>query len=835
MNRKGKSMQNQPIDSIISRVAKFLGVPHEKGKSPERMMTGSINQVLCQVPIASLLHYESYDEINGLYYNQGTIGFVLEVSPLIGATQETINILNNLIAQGIPAKAISQWLLWASPRIGQFLDNWANHRGQRGGYYEQIAKARSLHFKRGARTSLIKTNNYRLRDFKALISVNVPVHQNAVDELLTTKENIMHAFSAIGSEAVSVTPEVLLSLLYNLVNPDSGVDAEIKRWEHDRSLSAQIISTENHLTLAKTHLTLGNDTVVSTFSVEELPERWMQHDNAEVIGCEDNPHLQPLGEYFINAVIRGVPKEVAERKALLKTARARQLAESKLAKFMPRARKIYEDWQYANERLDSGDKFVEIFYQVVSYSPKDKVNAANNAILNLFSAMGWKIKRDLYIPLQSWLTLLPMRVDNALFDDLKTLNRTRMMMTVNAANLVPLQGEWKGVGAPNLLLFGRRGQMCWWDNFANKGGNYNVAVAGKSRSGKSVLLQDIATGVIGAGGRAFIFDIGRSFEKACKYFGGEFIEFKEDSDICINPFTDIRDFDEALEMLLPVFSIMASSQRHLTEIERSYLEKALKEVWLVYGQAGDVTKVAEWLSKQGDDRAKDVGTMLYAYTSQGRYGKYLNGQCTLDFSNPYIVLELEELKQKKDLQSVVLMLLMYHVTEYMYKGGRKQRILCIIDEAWDLMGGDLGAKFIEAGYRRAAKYNAAFISGTQSLEDYEANASARAAKANADTLLVLAQKPDVIERIVKSDMIDGNEHFKKQLRSIQVVDRQYSELMIKTSTGYSIHRLLLDPFSVTLYSSSGAVFAAVNDRVNQGIAMAEAVSQVTRLIEEGKL
>ncbi len=52
------------------------------------------------------------------------------------------------------------------------------------------------------------------------------------------------------------------------------------------------------------------------------------------------------------------------------------------------------------------------------------------------------------------------------------------------------------------------------------------------------------------------------------------------------------------------------------------------------------------------------------------------------FLNPFIVLELEELKAKKDLQKIVLLVLMYQISERMYLGSRTQTKSCVIDEAW---------------------------------------------------------------------------------------------------------------------------------------------------------
>ncbi|MFN7097383.1 MAG: type IV secretion system protein TraC, partial [Gammaproteobacteria bacterium] len=758
----------------LEKFAQILGYLPDKSVSTALLAGKSLNEYFGHVPLASLLPYESFDEVNEIYYNENNIGIVLEIAPLIGANEETVKLLNSIITDSLPEGAISQWLLWASPKIAAGLETWVTHRSQRGGWFEKMAGERCEHLMQGTYKSLIDSTHYRLRNFRCFVSVTLPLDENEIIKLVRCRDSIKNTLSGLGSMADIIRPHAFLSLLYDMVNPCFVSSGATKRWEQDRSLAAQLVSPETRLVIQPDSLLLADDVRVTSFSVEELPERWLQHDNSELIGSDSNSHLHPQGEFFINAVIRAIPHDSATKRAFVKGTRARQQAESKLARFMPRAKKINQDWQYANERIDDGDKMIEIYYNVVCYSKKDEMADAGDAIKSLFRAKGWKLKQDKYIPLQSWLALLPMRVDVALFEDLKAFNRTRTILSFNAANLLPLQGEWKGDGSPCMLLFGRRGQICWWDPFANREGNYNIAVTGKSRSGKSVFLQDLAAGIVGSGGRVFIFDIGRSFEKSCKYLSGEFIEFHPDMPICINPFSTIDKFDEALELLLPLFAQMTSSKRDLDDLETSYLEQALRHTWSAYGQQSNATQVADWLTHHADPRAIDLGTMLYPYTSAGRYGRYFNGECSLDFSNPYLVLELEELKVKKDLQNVVLMVLMYHVTECMYRGNRKQKIMCIIDEAWDLMEGKLGGQFMEVGYRRAAKYKGSFASGTQTLEDYDKSPASRAAKANADSMVILAQKPDAIEIAAENKLIDDNPHFKKTLKSVKTKENIYA-------------------------------------------------------------
>ncbi|WP_163468428.1 helicase HerA domain-containing protein, partial [Klebsiella michiganensis] len=72
---------------------------------------------------------------------------------------------------------------------------------------------------------------------------------------------------------------------------------------------------------------------------------------------------------------------------------------------------------------------------------------------------------------------------------------------------------------------GRRGQPFFWSPFENAAGNHNVAVFGKSGSGKSVALQELCGSLCGAGARVVVIDDGRSFEHSAKLQGGAFVEF----------------------------------------------------------------------------------------------------------------------------------------------------------------------------------------------------------------------------------------------------------------------------------------------------------------------
>lgn len=54
--------------------------------------------------------------------------------------------------------------------------------------------------------------------------------------------------------------------------------------------------------------------------------------------------------------------------------------------------------------------------------------------------------------------------------------------------------------------------------------------------------------------------------------------------------------------------------------------------------------------KYCDPRIRDLGVQLFSYTEDGAYGRYFDGPMNINFRSNFIVLELEELRSKKDLR-----------------------------------------------------------------------------------------------------------------------------------------------------------------------------------------
>lgn len=92
--------------------------------------------------------YESYDQDSGLFFNRGSVGFVLLGWPLVGtsvqAQGEIAEFLKN--DENLPAGSSLQVLMIGSDDIEHFLTNWQLHR--KGEIFIELAKKRAEFYRK---------------------------------------------------------------------------------------------------------------------------------------------------------------------------------------------------------------------------------------------------------------------------------------------------------------------------------------------------------------------------------------------------------------------------------------------------------------------------------------------------------------------------------------------------------------------------------------------------------------------------------------------------------------------------------------------------------------
>ena len=104
--------------------------------------------------------------------------------------------------------------------------------------------------------------------------------------------------------------------------------------------------------------------------------------------------------------------------------------------------------------------------------------------------------------------------------------------------------------------------------------------------------------------------------------------------------------------------------------------------------------------------------------------------------------------------------------------------------------------------------------------------AAKAAFENSDWLCLLSQKPESIDELKDRKRLSLDPHMERLLKSVKTRQGAFAEVMIYGPPGYAVGRLLLDPFSLMLYSSKGEHFAAVKQLQLEGYSLVEAIDRV---------
>lgn len=839
------------------------------------------------VRFSDLLPYVGYDSDNELFYQEGaeankieSVGFAVELIPQTGASKEMADLLAGIFAY-TPALATIQWILAATPQVDSFLDEYIDQRikpedcktqseKELAELYQELAHRRADFYRSAAISPAIPSMPFLLRRFRVVMAVNVPAKSEkddkAIAQAIEIREVIMQILKTYHQFSHSWTVEDHINWCAMMTNPQrSMVQTSSPRINYDdgRAIKYQIVDPNTVIRVTESGLRFGlpqqgNEMEATVMSVRSYPKAQTLNAMGALIGDAMQSSLGYSCPFVVSLTVQVQDFERQRAVTQMKNARATQRAESQMAKFMPELADVKHDWNLAQAAFDDGSGTIKMIHQIVLFSPPSESARAVQSAQAVWRSMNFEIIEDTFMQLQGYMTTLPLCTTHVFMEDVKKAQRLTTKTAYNAVSTAPILGEWWGAGKPVMPLWGRRGQAMSLDIFSNTAGNYNACCVGTSGSGKSVTLNDLALSVVSTGGRVWVIDIGRSYEKICNLVNGQYIEFGQDSGICINPFSlvDPDNFDEDIEMLVPLFAQMISPNEPLDNYLKSQLTQHVQSVWYETGRFSTVDDLAHSLinncesgganplakeagyqervramsaeerAKICDPRVRDMGVQLFPYTSDGPYGRYFSGEANIKFDAQYIVLELEELSAKKELQAVVMFLLMYLITREMYLT-RHQRKVCIIDEAWSVLRGGASGDFIESGYRRARKYNGAFITGTQGIADYFQSPAATAAINNADWILMLRQKPESILALEKSERIMIDDAMRSQLMSIKTQAGAYSEIFVHGGQmGYGVGRLMLDPFSLLLYSSKAEDYEAIMHYRRSGMTITQAVNKV---------
>jgi len=811
--------------------------------------------------VTDCLSYRHYDDDLRMFYNEDSVGVVFEMLPIMGVDEKMFNQINALMSRSVPLGLNLQIMSFSSPKIGSVLDYYMSKTGGPSDIYSTVARHRARHFQNGVWDSISKNTPFFLRYHRIIISASIMKDENpdAEEDLSDYAESLENMVDQISADFMRFQPQDLIRLCGDILNPTKNYRPSGARYDPLEDINFQIMSPDTRYQVNKDGIvikTVGQPNEMSapmtdyihrdeefcvrTLEAKNFPVHMSFGDMSRAIGdmfASNSRHVSPviltLNVYYPG---EGDAKAVSQMKHM----RAVSNAASGVAKYMPEMKAKAKDWEYAQDAITHGARIVKVNFQCTVIAENDKINRAERSAKNLLTGLNFDMRRSDHIHFPALLYSLPMGAGTQIGKDMRRLKRTRTMVSTMLPNAAPIFGEFMGGGDPILLLAGRMGQVYNWDNFSNKGaGNHNLGVTAESGGGKSVLLNEAVFGTCANGHHAIVFDDGYSFKNHCLLVGGNHYRFSLNDDFGLNVF-DMVDYDKAerdeeyrslcIEMSKAVIIQMVFGTVKPTKEQSSIIEGAIMDIMKTHRGKGTIDHVQQYFLQMDDSElmsnTKSMAKSITSYTTGGVFGKFFNHRNTLDVSKHMTVFELSPLEQKPELRGVILTALLFMADQKMV-GNVARRDLAVIDEAHKHLGNPNVCDVLQGWARRLRKYNASLMLATQSATDFDISNDAKAIYENCGWKIVLKTSTAGVDAADQMRVFP-DEYSKRCARNITVSRGEYSEALILGGGTYSLGRLVLDPFSISLFTSTAEEVAAIERlQKDQGMSLEEAIYKVS--------
>ncbi|WP_010303293.1 type IV secretion system protein TraC [Candidatus Odyssella thessalonicensis] len=820
-----------------------------------------------------LLPYESYDPQSQLFYNQGATGFVLAAQPIVGASLDDQQGMAQFFCRpsNLPEGASVQFLMFASPCISPHLNYWQSAR--QGAVFQKLAQRRRDFLEAKAYQD---PAGFLIRDYRVLISYTVPGHVKDImarDQLQMVRQDLMAILAKLKVHTDILDAEGLIREVGTILNLHNSTWPYPAQWNEHDTLAKQIIDPDKNYLHQSNHLFLNDgQTLCRSYRPHHSPELWALGHMDRLIGDVLNVDHKISCPFLTHAGFYVLPNQgAAKAKAYSKRETLENALRNGMSKFTPNLRSQYEEASEICEKFQIGDRAILSSLTFTLFSPNEDIYRNEKDLFDIWQASGWSLQPTRYNQLPTLISCLPMtwtlgeqgdllhKEAYGYGTELYKMGQVKKTVTSEAQNLLPLLAEWKGQTPPGIPLVGRRGQLFFWSPFGLAllptagtvltDHDYNVCIAGHPGSGKSVFMNELLATVLGVGGKVFVLDFGKSFKNNCQMRGGQYIDFDIRFPISLNPFSRIptgqtaRDNEEREEMLsliTPVIKAMAGTDPMFDKLENSYIEQAVRWSWRTYQTRSSVDTVREFLENHQEREARNVGQLLYAFSSHGPFGHFFNKPANANFENTLVVIETENLRNYPALMAVVVQMLIIQINQIMAKGDRKTPFVIMIDEAWQLLAGKSTAQFISALSRTSRKYKGSLTLATQHLTDYFKPECPGATEAfnSAGWKCILHQKSDVISSLKNHPQLqdfvkDG--YRETLLKSIHAKPPHYSEVAIfGPGVEGIVGRLRLDPFSRILYSTNASEYSMIERLLERGHKLEDAIELIIEY-QEGRL
>jgi conjugation system TraG family ATPase len=375
----------------------------------------------------------------------------------------------------------------------------------------------------------------------------------------------------------------------------------------------------------------------------------------------------------------------------------------------------------------------------------------------------------------------------------------------------------------------------------NRINNRNKFVLGPSGSGKSFFMNALVEQYCMYNQSAnpkslmdvVIVDTGHSYSGLCDYYGGKYITYTTENPITTNPFAISREEYniEKKDALLTLVSVLwKSAGGRISQVEADVIATTLAAFYesrfreSAPSNSMDFNSFYEFALEhipqliQKENIHFDLDEfrfVLKKFYRGGEYDTLLNEQVDQSlFSSPFIVFEIDAIKEHKVLFPIVTLIIMDVFIQKMRFRTRQRKAL-IIEEAWKAIASPLMANHILYLYKTVRKFWGEAIVVTQELGDIIGNEVVKdSIISNSDTIVLLDQSKfrDHYEEI--SALLSINQHERKKIFTINQLDNtegraRFKEVYIRRGNSGEVYGVEVSLHQYLTYTTEKPEKAAV--------------------------
>ncbi|ECK7470252.1 type IV secretion system protein TraC [Atlantibacter hermannii] len=832
----------------------------KNGKEADGAATArnNLSQTWDYPSLVASLPYRYYDETSELFVNAGTVGFILEAAPLPGANDQVMAALDDMLRKKLPRKTPVTVILTASKCVGERIAGGVSTDMWKGQMADHLNKITRAFWQRSALHGLANERDYPLylRNYRIFLVYGKPVKrvtQQVMDDLVQIRNTIRVSLGAARIDCMNTDVNAFLSVMRELMNyRHEQVMMSSGDYNEDEKLNRQVVDPAIDLRVSPSHIRVelpesidANGTRlpasacrIVNMQLSKNPRRFALWQGADNLQNLRFPDLGIPCPFMLTWTTELEEQTKSQSEAFRKDQDLSKKANSAYAALFPGTKKAAEEWRRTREQLHSNEiALCSTYFNLTLFTP-DNTMASQEcelAAVNVFRKNELEMVTVHYQQMRNWLAGFPFVMQEGMWEDLKVTGATLRAKSWNAVSLMPVVAERQlsNVGMP---LPTYRNQVAFFDMFGEENGstNFNIAVTGTSGAGKSFLTQGILRDVLNAGGYAWVIDMGDSYKNYCHQAGGVYLDGAK---LRFNPFANVKDMKHSAEGIVRLLTVLASPTQPLDAVCEAILQKAVVDAWDKKQHHARIDDVHHYLTCEDVNRTfadkptiiarlAELAMLLETYCTWGPDGEYFNADSpTLDGETRFAVLELLSLEDKPKLLSAILFSLILAIQEKMYHSPRDLKKVCIIDEAWRLLGGSNphAARFIETGYRTVRRHRGAFITITQGIKDFSAGKEAEAAWNNSSTKITLLQDAKAFKKYLTENPDQFTDMEKEVIRGFQpALLTGYSSLLISAGEYSSFHRLFVDPVTRAMFSSRGEDFSYMQNAQKTGASAEEA-------------